>query len=450
MVLTLSWALMPYPRVWKPFILIASYIFYGAAGWKFCVLLAAVTLGNQAAAQLLMRTERPRRRKAILIAALVFDLGVLVVFKYYGFFATEINGALERFGLGLSAPLIALAIPLGVSFFTFQAISYTVDVYRRTIEAGSLIDVALYLSFFSHIVAGPIVRAREFLPQLATPRSPRDIPVGAAIGLIALGLIKKVAIADFLARTVVDPVFAVPQAYSAPDVALASYGYAAQIFCDFSGYTDIAIGTALLMGFVFPQNFHRPYAALGFQQFWRRWHMTLSRFLRDFLYIPLGGSRGGKLFTARNLMITMLLGGLWHGAAWTFVLWGALHGAALVFERFFTPWDRMPALVRWLITFNVVVLAWILFRSPDLNIAGEVLSQLFSPGPATLWTLPAVLAVTAVIGLQLVPERWIESFRLRVEALNPVALGFGLAVVILVVGATVPSEGVPPFIYFQF
>jgi D-alanyl-lipoteichoic acid acyltransferase DltB (MBOAT superfamily) len=449
-VLTLSWALMPYPSVWKPFILVASYIFYGAAGWKFCVLLAVVTLGNQAAAQLLMRTQQPHQRKAILIAALVLDLGVLVVFKYYGFFATEINGVFERFGLGFSAPLVALAIPLGVSFFTFQAISYTVDVYRRTIDAGSLVDVAIYLSFFSHIVAGPIVRAREFLPQLATPRSPRDVPVGAAIGLIALGLIKKVAIADFLARTVVDPVFAVPQAYSAPDVALASYGYAAQIFCDFSGYTDIAIGTALLMGFVFPQNFHRPYAALGFQQFWRRWHMTLSRFLRDFLYIPLGGSRGGKLFTARNLMITMLLGGLWHGAAWTFVLWGAVHGAALVFERMFTPWGRMPAWLRWFITFQVVVFAWILFRSPDLEIAGEMITQLFSPGPATLWTWTALLAVVSVIGLQLVPERWIESFRLRVEALNPVALGFGLAVVILVVGATVPSEGVPPFIYFQF
>src|SRR4051794_15653896 len=449
-VLTLSWALMPYPRVWKPFILVASYIFYGAAGWKFCILLAAVTIGNQAAAQLLMRTEGRHMRKAILIAALVLDLGVLVVFKYYGFFATEINDVLERGGLGFSAPLVALAIPLGVSFFTFQAISYTVDVYRRTIDAGSLIDVALYLSFFSHIVAGPIVRAREFLPQLATPRNPRDVPVGAAIGLIALGLIKKVAIADFLARTVVDPVFAVPQAYSAPDVLLASYGYAAQIFCDFSGYTDIAIGTALLMGIVFPQNFHRPYAALGFQQFWRGWHMTLSRFLRDFLYIPLGGSRGGKLFTARNLMITMLLGGLWHGAAWTFVLWGALHGAALVFERMFTPWGRMPAPLRWFVTFHVVVLAWILFRSPDLHIAGEVIAQLFPPGPATLWTLPVVLAVGAVIGLQLVPERWIENFRLRVEALNPVALGFGLAVVILVVGATVPSEGVPPFIYFHF
>jgi D-alanyl-lipoteichoic acid acyltransferase DltB (MBOAT superfamily) len=449
-VLALSWALMPYPVVWKPFILIASYIFYGAAGWKFCVLLAFITLANQAAAKLLMRTDAPRRRKAIVSVAVAVDLGVLGVFKYYGFFATQINDVLERFGLGFSAPLVALAIPLGVSFFTFQAISYTVDVYRRTIAAGSLLDVALYLSFFSHIVAGPIVRAREFLPQLATPRSPRDVPVGAAVGLIALGLIKKVMIADYLARTVVDPVFAVPQAYHAPDVALASYAYAAQIFCDFSGYTDIAIGTALLMGFVFPQNFHRPYGALGFQQFWRRWHMTLSRFLRDFLYIPLGGSRGGPLFTARNLMLTMLLGGLWHGAAWTFVLWGALHGAALVAERFFTGWERLPAWLRWLITFHVVVLAWILFRSPDLSIAGDVLHQLTSPGAATLWTFPAVFAVVAVIGLQLVPERWIENFRLRVEALHPLALGFGLAAVIVIVGSTVPSEGVPPFIYFRF
>jgi D-alanyl-lipoteichoic acid acyltransferase DltB (MBOAT superfamily) len=276
------------------------------------------------------------------------------------------------------------------------------------------------------------------------------VPVGAAVGLIAIGLIKKVAIADLLARNLVDPVFAVPEAYSSPDVALACYGYAAQIFCDFSGYTDIAIGTALLMGFVFPQNFHRPYGALGFQEFWRRWHMTLSRFLRDFLYIPLGGNRGGRLLTARNLMLTMLLGGLWHGAAWTFVLWGALHGIALVAERSFPGWARLPAALRWAITFHVVVFAWILFRSPDLAIAGEMLSRLVTPGPATLWTAPVVLSVVAVVGLQLIPEGWIESFRLRVEALHPVALGVGLAAVIMLVGATVPSEGVPPFIYFQF
>jgi alginate O-acetyltransferase complex protein AlgI len=450
-VLALSWLLMPHPRIWKPFILVASFVFYGAAGWRFCVLLAAVTLGNQAAAKLLGRTESPRARKGIVVAAVALDLGVLGVFKYYGFFAQQINGALEQAGLGLSAPLVALAIPLGVSFYTFQAISYVVDVYRRTIEPARTIDVALYLSFFSHIVAGPIVRAREFLPQLAKPRTGRDVPVGAATGLIALGLVKKVVIADYLARTVVDPVFAVPQAYSAPDVALACYAYAAQIFCDFSGYTDIAIGLALLMGFVFPQNFHRPYASLGFQEFWRRWHMTLSRFLRDFLYIPLGGSRGGRIFTARNLMLTMLLGGLWHGAAWTFVIWGGIHGAGLVVERQLGDRvRRVPAWLRWAITFHIVVLAWVLFRSPDLGIAGDVLSRLAHPGPATLWTLPVVLGVVLVIGLQLVPERWIEAVRLRIEALHPVALGLGLAAVVMLVAATVPSQGVPPFIYFQF
>ncbi len=353
--------------------LVASYAFYGAAGWKFCVLLAAITLGNQVAAKWIHRTEGVRARKRIMLGAVALDLGVLGVFKYYGFFAEQINGVLDTVGLGLSAPLVALAIPLGVSFITFQAISYTVDVWRGTIEPGTTIDVALYLAFFPHVVAGPIVRAKEFLPQLATPRNPRNVPVGAAIGLIALGLIKKVMIADFLAREVVDPVFAVPEAYSAPDVLLAGYAYAAQIFCDFSGYTDIAIGVALLCGFVFPQNFDRPYSALGFQGFWRGWHMTLSRFLRDFLYIPLGGNRGGKLLTYRNLMITMILGGLWHGAAWTFVLWGALHGAGLAGERMLSGRFRTPAVLRWAITFHLVVLGWVLFRSPDLGIAGDVL-----------------------------------------------------------------------------
>jgi D-alanyl-lipoteichoic acid acyltransferase DltB (MBOAT superfamily) len=449
-VLALSWALMPHPRVWKPFMLVASYAFYGAAGVKFCLLLGGVTVGNQLAAQAIARAQTRRARKRIVSVAVALDLGVLGVFKYYGFFATQINEVLDRFGLGLSAPLVALAIPLGVSFFTFQAISYTVDVYRGTIEPGNFVDVALYLSFFPHVVAGPIVRAREFLPQLATPRNPRDVPVGAAVGLIMLGLIKKVAIADFLAREVVDPVFAVPQAYHAPDVLLASYAYAAQIFCDFSGYTDIAIGIALLCGFVFPQNFDRPYASTGFQQFWRRWHMTLSRFLRDFLYIPLGGNRKGRLLTYRNLMLTMVLGGLWHGAAWTFVLWGTLHGAGLAGERLLGGRLKVPAALKWFVTFHLVVLGWILFRSPSLGIAGDVLHQFTDFGAATLWTVPAVLAVAVVIGLQLVPRRPIEAVRLRLEALNPTALGFGLAAVVILVAATVPSQGVPPFIYFQF
>jgi alginate O-acetyltransferase complex protein AlgI len=323
-------------------------------------------------------------------------------------------------------------------------------VRRGLLPPARLIDFALYLSFFPHVVAGPIVRAREFIPQLATPRSPRNVAVGAGVVLIALGLLKKVAIADYLARSVVDPVFGVPQAYSAPDVALAAYAYAAQIYCDFSGYTDIAIGVALLMGFVFPQNFNSPYRATSFRDFWRRWHMTLSRFLRDFLYIPLGGNSGGKLRSARNVMITMTLGGLWHGAAWGFVLWGGLHGACLVVERVLRGRVSAPAWLRWAVVFHTVVLGWILFRTESLGLAGDFLSRLAHPGPATLWAPTVVAAIVAVIGFQLLPPDPLERLRVRVAGLSPAALGTGLAAVVAVVGATVPSQGVPPFIYFQF
>ncbi|HZC13111.1 MAG TPA: MBOAT family O-acyltransferase, partial [Thermoleophilaceae bacterium] len=337
------------------------------------------------------------------------------------------------------------------SFITFQAISYVVDVKRGLLPPASTLDFGLYLSFFPHVVAGPIVRAREFIPQLAKPRNPSDVAVGAAVVLIALGLVKKVAIADYLAREVVDPVFGVPEAYAAPDLALAAYAYAAQIYCDFSGYTDIAIGVALLMGFVFPQNFNSPYRAASFRDFWRRWHMTLSRFLRDFLYIPLGGNRGGRWKTARNLMITMTLGGLWHGAAWGFVLWGALHGACLVIERLLSGRVKAPPVwLRWAIVFHVVVFGWILFRAENLDLVGTFLSQLTEPGEATLWEPVTVAAVVAVIGFQLLPPDPLERLRLRVAALPSYALGFGLAAVVALVGATVPSEGVPPFIYFQF
>jgi alginate O-acetyltransferase complex protein AlgI len=449
-VLAVSWALMSRPQLWKPFIVAASYAFYSSANWRFCFLLAGVTLGNQAAARLIQRTEDERRRRRLVAAAVALDLGVLGVFKYYAFFVQDIDRALDALGLGLPVPLLTIALPVGISFYTFQAISYVVDVHRRVISPASIIDVAVYLSFFSHLVAGPIVRAREFLPQLASPRDPNNVPVGAGISLIAIGLIKKVVIADFLARAVVDPVFGVPQAYGAPDVALAAYAYAAQIYCDFSGYTDIAIGVALLMGIVFPQNFRSPYRATGFRDFWRRWHMTLSRFLRDFLYIPLGGSRRGRLLTGRNLMITMLLGGLWHGAAWPFVLWGGFHGAGLVAEHAIGGRIRLPAWLRWAVTFHLVVLGWVLFRSRDLGLAGTFLSRLVVPGPATLWTVPVVGAVVAVIGLQLLPPRPLEALRLRVERWNPAALGATLATVIAFVAATVPSQGVPPFIYFRF
>jgi alginate O-acetyltransferase complex protein AlgI len=450
-VLALSWALMPRPHLWKPFVLVASYVFYSAASPRYALLLAGITLANQAGAVLVGRTEDSRRRTQIMAATVAVDLGVLGLFKYYGFFAGEIGGFFDSLGLGMPLPLLTLALPIGLSFITFQAISYVVDVKRGLLEPASTIDFALYLSFFPHVVAGPIVRAREFIPQLASPRDPRNVAVGAGATLIAIGLVKKVALADYLAREIVDPVFGVPEAYAAPDIALAAYAYAAQIYCDFSGYTDIAIGVALLMGFVFPQNFNCPYRAISFRDFWRRWHMTLSRFLRDFLYIPLGGNRGGALRTARNLMITMVLGGLWHGAAWGFVLWGALHGTALVVEHALRGRVKPPpAWVRWAIVFNVVVLGWILFRTESLDLAVSYIAQLAQPGAATLWAPATVGAVVLVIGLQLLPPDPLDRLRLRLAALPAPALGLGLAVVVATVGATVPGGGVPPFIYFQF
>ena len=451
-VLALSWALMARQSVWKPFIVAASFTFYAAANWKFCFLLGGVTLVNQAGARLIDRSDDDRHRKRVVAATVAIDLIALGFFKYYSFFVQDVDRVLDAVHLGLPLPLLTVALPVGISFFTFQAISYTVDVYRRLIRPYPLLDVAVYLSFFPHLVAGPIVRAREFLPQLEKPRDPTRVAVGAGVSLIVLGLIKKVGVADYLAREVVDPVFGVPQAYAAPDVAFALYAYAVQIYCDFSGYTDMAIGLALLMGFVFPQNFDRPYRALGFREFWRRWHMTLSRFLRDYLYIPLGGNRGPRWFVYRNLLVTMALGGLWHGAAWTFVLWGAFHGLMLVAEHALDGrvGRATPAWFRWLATFNLVVFGWLLFRAQDLGDVATMLSRLAEPGAATLVTAPAVALVAAVIVIQLLPVRPLAAFRLRLERLHPVALGLGLATVVLLVAATIPSQGVPPFIYFQF
>ncbi len=449
-VLALSWALMSRPALWKPFIIVASYTFYAEASWRFCLLLGGVTLANQLAARLLAATEDGRRRHRIVVAAVALDLLALGVFKYYSFFVQSFADGLQEVGLGAPLPLLTIALPVGISFFTFQAISYVVDVYRRTVVPSSLVDVAVYLSFFPHLVAGPIVRAREFLPQLRTPRDPTRVAVGSGIGLIALGLVKKLVIADYLARSVVDPVFGVPQAYAAPDVALAAYAYTAQIYCDFSGYTDMAIGLALLMGFVFPQNFRSPYRATGFRDFWRRWHMTLSRFLRDFLYIPLGGSRGGRLLTYRNLMLTMVLGGLWHGAAWTFVLWGAFHGTGLIVEHALGGRLRAPGWLRWVVTFHLIVFSWILFRSQSLGLFEAFLGRLVVPGPATLVSVPVLLAVGAAIGLQLVPVRPLGRVQGWFERLHPAALGAGLALVAVVAAGTLSSQGVAPFIYFRF
>jgi alginate O-acetyltransferase complex protein AlgI len=450
-VLPLSWWLMRRQTVWKPFILLASYVFYATANPKFCLLLGGITLWNQGAAKLIHRSADEVRRKWITIVAVAGDLLTLGIFKYYAFFTQDIDRVLHSLGLGLPLPLVTIALPVGVSFFTFQAISYTVDVKRRLIEPASTIDAAIYLSFFPHLIAGPIVRAKEFLPQLAKPRDPNRVAASSGLMLIALGLVKKVVLADFIGRTIVDPVFAVPQGFGGPDVLLAAYGYAAQIYCDFSGYTDMAIGLALLMGYVFPQNFRSPYRATTLGDFWGRWHMTLSRFLRDFLYIPLGGNRRGKLFTYRNLMLTMVLGGLWHGAAWTFVIWGTLHGVGLVVEHVGRGRGiKLPGWLGWLITFNFVVVGWVFFRATSFSNATEFLSRLTVWRSPVDWSITALAAVVIVIGMQLLPPKPLEALQIWIGQLRPVVLGIAFAVLVPFVAATVPSQGVAPFIYFRF
>ena len=333
-VFVLSWLLMPRRRAWKVFMIGASCLFYAGWGWKFVAVLAASTLFNHLAGHAIARCRPSSRgRAAMLGLALTVDVGLLAWFKYFGFFSSTIANTVRLLGGTSPIPILEVVVPVGISFMTFRAVSYLFDVYRGTLEPVNLLDFGVLMTFFPYLAAGPIARGGEFLPQLRRPRDPRRLQTDQAFYLILAGLAKKMIIADFLARTLVDGVFATPGQYSSLEVLFGIWGYAVQIYCDFSGYSDIAIGLALLLGFRSPLNFNAPYTATSIQDFWQRWHMTLSRCLRDYLYIPLGGNRGSQLATYRNLLLTMVIGGLWHGAGWTFLVWGALHGCSLVWEH---------------------------------------------------------------------------------------------------------------------
>ncbi len=461
-VLPLSWLLMPKPEWWRPFMIVASFVFYGWWDWHYAFLLAGSAIGNQLLAVAIHRQEDHRRRKLLLVVALVGNLGALAYFKYYDFFLSSATDVLTKLGLDAAPSIVTVTLPIGISFYTFMAISYLVDVYRRDIAPTTFMKFTVYLSFFPHLIAGPIVRASELVPQLSTPRNPRRVDTGRAFMLILAGLFMKVVIANELATAIVDRVFGAPQQQSSLEVLVGIYGYAVQIFADFFGYTSIAIGLALLLGFQFPQNFDNPYTATSIQDFWRRWHMTLSRWLRDYLYIPLGGSRGSRLDTYRNLMVTMLLGGLWHGAAWTFVIWGGIHGLGLAWERWRrdrradrglpeppdTPTRR--ALRRFTV-FNFVCFAWIFFRATSFENAWDVIRQLFTnwgaPSPAI--TVGVVLAIAVGLGAQYVPRRALDFVVSGFSRLHPAFQALALGVALMVTDALGP-EGVAPFIYFQF
>ena len=463
-VLPMNWLLIQRPIRWSFFILAASYFFYGYYDWRFCFLLAGSTLVNQFVALRIFRTEREAARRAWLTVGVVANLGGLAYFKYYDFFVSNATNLLARLGLGISPTIVAVALPIGISFFTFQALSYIIDVYRRTFEPRTLLEFAVYLSFFPHVVSGPIVRAAEFLPQLRLRHDPRRVDSSRAFFLIFMGLFKKVVIANFLGTNLVDIVFANPNQHGSLEVLVAVYAYAIQIYADFSGYTDMAIGLALLLGFRFPQNFDRPYTATSLQDFWRRWHMTLSRWLRDYLYIPLGGGRRGTWRTYRNIMITFLLGGLWHGASWTFVVWGGIHGGFLSYEHWrrthraavhhhAAPDHWRRRLSQRLLIFNVVCLGWVFFRADSFSNAADVLTRIFNPAhwdqAAPLVTGGVLLAVAAGLLEQYVPRDVLGRAMSGFSRLTPAAQGVVLGFALLITNAMGP-RGVAPFIYFRF
>ncbi len=440
----------------KLLLLVASWVFYGAWDWRFVPLLIVSALMNWGTAALIVRTDDPGRRKLLLIAGIGLNLSVLGFFKYFDFLAEQAGSLLSLLGVAEDPALMQVILPVGISFFTFQGISYVVDVHKGRVPAARLLDILLLMSFFPHLVAGPIVRAADLVPQFqAAPRLNRGM-VSMGLLLIVWGLFKKAVIASELSTQLVDPVFAAPQLHSSVDLVLAAYGYAVQIYCDFSAYSDMAIGIAALLGYRFPRNFDRPYRAESLQEFWRRWHISLSRWLRDYLYIDaLGGNRGGKLKVYRNLMITMLLGGLWHGASWTFVIWGGLHGGALCVER---AWSRSPltkgvTIPRWAriaLTFHVVVLGWIFFRSASFGDALAYLGGIVAPqGDAVIVTPLAVALIVLGLAIHALPWDAMTRFAQRIRTLPAPALGVGLAATMLVVDA-MRYEGVAPFIYFRF
>jgi alginate O-acetyltransferase complex protein AlgI len=459
---TVNWLLNPYAGWWKLAMIGLSYVFYGWVGWSYCLLLLTTTAVAFTGGALVAATRTDRSRRIAMGITVGALLAILGWFKYYGFVSVNLDNLTHALGFGRAVPLVQVALPIAISFFTFMAISYVVDVYRRQLEPARPLDFAFYLSFFPHLLAGPIVRGGELLPQIRRRRDADSIDYSRAFWLILAGLFKKVVISSYVSTAIVQPVFTSPSQHSAPEAIFAAWGYAVQIYCDFSGYTDIAIGLAMLLGFRFPQNFDAPYTARNLQEFWRRWHMTLSRWLRDYLYIPLGGNANGDAQTIRNIMITMVLGGLWHGAAWTFVIWGALQGVGQSFghlRRTSRVRRGLPAVadgpvrvwVQRFLTFQYVCLGWVFFNASGTAQAFAVLGRMLKGwGQASPLVTPLlVIVVFGSIALQFVPTLSVDRLQAafsRQRALVQVGLlGFALLAI-----TTYGPIGVAPFIYYRF
>ncbi|MEY2562147.1 MAG: alginate O-acetyltransferase complex protein AlgI [Verrucomicrobiota bacterium] len=462
-------------RARKVWLLLCSYVFYAAWDWRFLFLLMGSSALDYFVGRMLARTQNPATRRRWLILSLSVNLGTIALFKYCNFFISSAAVFLAWLGLPASLHTLNIIIPVGVSFYTFHSMSYTIDVYRGKMRAvPSILDVACFIGFFPQMVAGPIVRAVQFLPQLRSLRKFSEVDIRGALVLFLVGFVKKACIADGVAPSV-DKYFDSPANYTAASAWLAILFYAIQIYCDFSGYTDMAIACARLLGYELTLNFNFPYLARNIADFWHRWHISLSSWLRDYLYIPLGGNRGSRWFVCRNIMITMLLGGLWHGGAWTFVIWGGLHGMALVVHR---EWQRrvegrrpvrpLPEVregagdkegvsprrdwqgwLAWAFTFYWVCFTWIFFRATDLEHA-KVIAKSFvfwhSPGTHDLGFRLIWIVIALGIVHRLNAHRVFSGWWRRGPS-EVFAAGYGCAFAIVLL--FIPPH-YAPFIYFQF
>ncbi|MBU1429097.1 MBOAT family protein [Myxococcota bacterium] len=458
-VFTLHWLLPRRLRV--PFLFFTSLAFYGSWNARYLLLILGSTLIDFVAGDRIYKSKSDQARNRWLLASLIANIGSLAVFKYFNFFIESVASLLSALGLQANLPTLNVLLPVGISFYTFQSMSYTIDIWRREREPEeSLLLFATYVSFFPQLVAGPIVRAGELLGQLKSPPSLSVDKVKRAGKYFLWGLIKKNIFADLVAVKCVDVVFSDPSRFDTPTLWLAALGYSLQIYADFSGYTDMARGSALLLGYELPENFRTPYRARSITAFWQRWHISLSGWLRDYLYIALGGNRGGRYKTYRNLMLTMLLGGLWHGAAWTFVVWGGAHGAALALHR---AWrgglGARPALralqgqawygaLAGLLTFLFVCLTFVLFRATSFEAAAQLIVHLFIPqgGARAIHVAPLLLIVIfaagTLLGARVDPRPLYDRVPWPLRA-----LGYALAILALMI--LTPTSQVP-FIYFQF
>lgn len=456
------------------FLFIASLFFYYKAGGYYFFLLIFSTIVDFAIGLGMGRSQKKGAKKILLVASLVVNLGMLGYFKYSYFLIDLLSGitgveyTVVNYFSVITNSLFAqhidvnqIILPVGISFFTFQTISYSIDVYRGRLKpVTNIIDFGFYVSFFPQLVAGPIVRAWEFIPQLYKKYQLSEKWFWSAVWFILGGLFKKMVISNYLSVNFVDRVFDAPMMYSGFELLIGAYAYALQIYCDFSGYTDIAIGVALILGFRLPENFNKPYRSTSVTSFWRRWHISLSTWLRDYLYIPLGGNRRGGFRQGVNLLITMLLGGLWHGAGWLFVLWGGLHGLALLVEKVTKSLlikrnYRIPKVIGFLLTYHFIVFTWIIFRSPDLDTLSVYLMRI--QNAFFIYNNPTLLYSYKYIFLMILVGyliHWLPLGLKRMVKFNLIKAHLVVKLLFVILFCVIIYQfsllDVKPFIYFRF